>query len=419
LAGNIKRLAGRRCSVWPYRICGRWLRVCWDLPGRAVANGVADMQEDFEKANDLRAMNSDFRIAGCTDRDGQRQSLEERKSTRTICSKSVPGKEFRMNNDVAQIICCPRCRSQLGRKESHERQLFCCNSECKYSREGFLEVFDQPVLVDFDKSILSEDAFLHRGGQSYRSRDDSRSSVKTRVLQLFFGTNYVARACCAKFLRQLKEDNKRPRILVIGGGEQGSGVDELYNDISIDLVGTDIYASSNTTIVADGHQLPFIDASFDGVWIQAVLEHVLDPPIVVAEIYRVLRPGGLVFADTPFMQQVHENAYDFTRYTLSGHRWLFRNFAMLDAGATSGGAGTAFRWSVQYLIRSITGSNKLGKAVSLLFFWTRFLDRAGKRRPNADAASGVYFLGSKAIAPICPHDMISFYEQQAMASSVG
>ncbi len=316
-------------------------------------------------------------------------------------------------NDVAQIICCPRCRSQLVRKESHKRQLFCCNSECKYSREGFIEVFDQPVLVDFDKSILSRDAFRHRGGQSYLSRDDSRSSVRTRVLELFFGTNHVARACCSNFLRQLKEDNKHPRVLVIGGGARGSGADELYQDISVDLVGTDVYPSSNTRIVADGHQLPFIDASFDGVWIQAVLEHVLDPPIVVAEIYRVLKPGGLVFADTPFMQQVHENAYDFTRYTVSGHRWLFRNFAVLEAGASASGAGTAFRWSVQYLVRSITGSHKVGKAVSLLFFWTRFLDRAGKRRHNADAASGVYFLGSKAKAPICPHDMISFYEQQA------
>jgi SAM-dependent methyltransferase len=41
-------------------------------------------------------------------------------------------------------------------------------------------------------------------------------------------------------------------------------------------------------------------------WIQAVLEHALDPPVVVAEIYRVLKPGGLVYADTPFMQRVHE-----------------------------------------------------------------------------------------------------------------
>jgi SAM-dependent methyltransferase len=231
-------------------------------------------------------------------------------------------------------------------------------------------------------------------------------------LELLLGSNDVAHACCAKFIKQLKEDNNRPRILVIGGGARGSGADELYDDISIDLVGTDIYASTNTRIVADGHQLPFIDASFDGVWIQAVLEHVLDPSIVVAEIYRVLRPGGLVYADTAFMQQVHEDAYDFTRYTVSGLRWLFRNFTTLEAGA-SRGAGTAFTWSVQYLVRSITGSRKLGRVVSLLFFWTRFLDRAGKSRPNADAASGVYFLGSKVIAPIRPHDMVSFYEKQA------
>ena len=314
-------------------------------------------------------------------------------------------------NDVAKTICCPRCRSQLGRKKTHGSQLFCCNSECKYSQEGFLALFDQPVLIDFDNSILSRGAFLQRKGQSNLSRDNNRTKVRTRVLELLFGTNDVARACCAIFLRQVKKNNKRPSILVIGGGARGSGADELYDDTSIDLVGTDIYASSNTRIVADGHQLPFIDASFDGVWIQAVLEHVLDPPIVVAEIYRVLRPEGLVYADTPFMQQVHENAHDFTRYTVSGHRWLFRGFALLDAGS-SGGAGTAFRWSVQYLVRSITGSHKLGKAVSLLFFWTRFLDRVGKRRPNADAASGVYFLGSKAIVPIRPHDMISFYEQQ-------
>jgi SAM-dependent methyltransferase len=312
---------------------------------------------------------------------------------------------------LAQIVCCPRCRSQLGRREGQEAPIVCCNAECAYSREGFLELFGQPVLVDFDRSILSRDAFLLRKGQSYLVRDN-RSRAKTWALDLLFGSNYVARACCLKFLALLKRDSKRPLVLVIGGGTRGSGTEELYGDTSIDLVGTDIYASSNTRIVADAHQLPFIDGSFDGVWIQAVLEHVLDPPIVAAEIFRVLRPEGLVYADTPFMQQVHENAYDFTRYTVSGHRWLFRNFAMLEAGASSEGAGSAFRWSVQYLVRSLTGSHRVGKAVSLLFFWTRFLDRAGQRRPNADAASGVYFLGRKAAAPILPKDMISFYDQQ-------
>jgi SAM-dependent methyltransferase len=164
--------------------------------------------------------------------------------------------------------------------------------------------------------------------------------------------------------------------------------------------------------VADGHQLPFADATFDGVWIQAVLEHMLEPSVAVAEIYRVMKPQGLVYAEAPFMQQVHEGAYDFTRYTLSGHRWLFRHFEILESGTTSG-AGSAFRWSVQYLVRSLTGSNKIVTAVSMLLFWTRFLDGIGRHRSNADAAGSVYFLGSKAAEPLRPQDMIAFYEQQA------
>ena len=67
-----------------------------------------------------------------------------------------------------------------------------------------------------------------------------------------------------------------------------------------------------------------------------MLEHVLDPAQVVAEIHRVLGKDGVVFANTPFMQQVHEGAYDFTRFTLSGHRWLFRNFDLLEAGTSAG-----------------------------------------------------------------------------------
>ena len=48
------------------------------------------------------------------------------------------------------------------------------------------------------------------------------------------------------------------------------------------------------------------DASVDGVIVQAVLEHVLDPRTVAAEVERVLRPRGMVYAETPLMQQVHE-----------------------------------------------------------------------------------------------------------------
>lgn len=77
----------------------------------------------------------------------------------------------------------------------------------------------------------------------------------------------------------------------------------MVGDSSVDVVTVEVYASSNTDLMADGHSLPFRDTAFDGVWIQAVLEHVLEPQRVVAEIYRVLKPKGIVYAETPFMSR--------------------------------------------------------------------------------------------------------------------
>jgi SAM-dependent methyltransferase len=80
------------------------------------------------------------------------------------------------------------------------------------------------------------------------------------------------------------------------------------------------------------------DASFDAVVAQAVLEHVADPARAVAEMHRVLVAGGLVYAEIPFMQQVHEGAYDFRRYTHVGLRRLFRDFDEVAAGPVCGPA---------------------------------------------------------------------------------
>jgi len=55
----------------------------------------------------------------------------------------------------------------------------------------------------------------------------------------------------------------------------------------------------------------------------AMIEHVLYPEEVGAEICRILKVGGLLYSELPFIQPVHEGAYDFTKYTLFGHRHLF------------------------------------------------------------------------------------------------
>jgi SAM-dependent methyltransferase len=154
------------------------------------------------------------------------------------------------------------------------------------------------------------------------------------------------------------------------------------------------------------------DASVDAVWIQAVLEHVLEPAAVAAEIHRVLHHAGLVYAETPFMQQVHERAYDFTRFTRSGHRWLFKHFSEIDAGAVTG-AGVSLLWSIRYFSRTLGAGDKFSRIVTLPFFWLRFFDRFGRSRARADAAAGVYFLGRRAEQPISPRSMPDYYDGQA------
>lgn len=70
--------------------------------------------------------------------------------------------------------------------------------------------------------------------------------------------------------------------------------------------------------------LAFPDASFDGVVMKDLLEHVGDPLAVVQEACRVLRPGGRVFASSPDAQRWMWNDYTHRRpYTLHSFRLLF------------------------------------------------------------------------------------------------
>jgi SAM-dependent methyltransferase len=71
-------------------------------------------------------------------------------------------------------------------------------------------------------------------------------------------------------------------------------------------------------------RLPFDDASFDGVVVKDLLEHVEDPVFVVREVLRVLRPGGRVFASSPDAQRWVWDDYTHRRpFTRKAFRLLF------------------------------------------------------------------------------------------------
>jgi SAM-dependent methyltransferase len=170
---------------------------------------------------------------------------------------------------------------------------------------------------------------------------------------------------------------------------------------------------SLTSLICDAHDIPFADGCFDGVIVQAVLEHVMDPGRCVEEIHRVLGDNGLVYAETPFIQQIHMGRYDFTRYTHSGHRRLFRRFEEIDSGPV-GGPGMALAWSYQYFLLSFASSRPLRgllRAFSqLTSFPLKYVDRLLIDKPGAvDAASGFFFLGRKNGTTFSDRELVQYY----------
>ncbi len=303
--------------------------------------------------------------------------------------------------DIEDILACPRCKSEL-------RLGKCSDPACGLD---FPAVGGQPALVDFAVSILEREALVSTSGASTLARDPTHARFKTKLKRFFLGTNKTAEEIGKRFHADVLAAAASPAVLIIGGGDFGDGALPMYHDAKVRVIGTDIYASANTSLIADGHQLPFQSATLDGVWIQAVLEHVLDPWRVVAEIHRVLKPNGLVFADTPFMQPVHEGPYDYTRFSLSGHRWLFRNFELLAAGISSGPPET-LNLAIRSFVQAIARNNKVGTLTSLAFFWLRLFRPLMGPRWSADAAGGTFFYGRKSNRSTTPKEIVAFYEAQ-------
>lgn len=79
-------------------------------------------------------------------------------------------------------------------------------------------------------------------------------------------------------------------------------------------------AAGVAEVFYDGRTFPFGDESFDGVLCSQVFEHVFNPPEFLAEIRRVLRPGGTLVLAVPFVWDEHEQPHDFGRYSSFGLR---------------------------------------------------------------------------------------------------
>ena len=300
-----------------------------------------------------------------------------------------------MNNNLKlQEVMVPLIRCPVSKSNLYIKNDFLISSSDNSIRYPIID--HTPVLINNDNSLFNTAEY--NNNKCVDPKSDEGDNYKRLVSKFIpsISNNLVATKNF-KLIAELIPKNSK--ILILGGGSKGQGMECIYDNKSFTIVNSDVYFNDSLHLISDAHDIPFIDDTFDLVVIQAVLEHVIDPVRCVEEIYRVLKKDSLVYAEVPFMQQVHMREYDFTRFTYLGLRRLFRNFHDIGSGVCCG-PGMSLAWSYSYFLGCFSENKIVRKVITyfsyLTSFFLKYLDYYLLKKPDAySCSSGFYFIGRK------------------------
>lgn len=124
----------------------------------------------------------------------------------------------------------------------------------------------------------------------------------------------VWRSSNFEFLKkELERENGPATVLDFGVGQ---GQFERLLERFPNKVAADFFPYQDADVICDlTKPLPFSDSTFDVIIASNVFEHLPNTREVLEECSRVLKPGGRIIGMIPFLLGVHQEPYDFHRYT--------------------------------------------------------------------------------------------------------
>ncbi len=198
----------------------------------------------------------------------------------------------------------------------------------------------------------------------------------------------------------------RSRLEELGGGR---GLNLGCGDTRLDprLDNFDLARTPAVDVVGDALALPFPDGCFTLVLSQEMVEHVADPFRAVREAARVLKPGGTLYLQAPFVIGYHPGPEDYWRFTRSGIRRLVEQAGLECTRVQQAvGAGTGlYRIAVEFFAgipaRILPALYLPSKALaSVMFFPLVLCDGILAGGRQSDRIPGGYFaIGVKKKTP--------------------
>ena len=123
----------------------------------------------------------------------------------------------------------------------------------------------------------------------------------------------------------------------------------------------------------------------------------------------LLKPGGVLYVEAPFMKDLHRGAYDFTRFADLGRRWVWRRFEEIDRGVI-GGPGLSLCRGARHCCRTLRGHRRRTDVTVVgLLLGLSLVDRFLPLEREIEGANGMSFLGGKVEQSSPREDRISRY----------
>jgi len=159
------------------------------------------------------------------------------------------------------------------------------------------------------------------------------------------------------------------RLIDIGCGNKP--YTEWVNKVCTEYIGVDIIQSDRNMvdIICDATQITLPDASFDTVLSSQAIEHIAEHGKVINEAFRLLKPGGYFIVSAPMYWPLHEEPYDYFRFTKHGFKFLLENTGFeVKEIKSCGGKWSLFGQTVIFTVPEILSRFRIVRYVHNKFF---------------------------------------------------
>jgi uncharacterized protein YbaR (Trm112 family)/SAM-dependent methyltransferase len=283
---------------------------------------------------------------------------------------------------LLSILACPVCKSTVRLNES-KNMLVCTNCGREYGFKNSV-----PVMLDEKSKNNIEKEWQKMEEGSIKSPLSSKLTRRLLAPLPYFWH---------------EQDKKIESIIQkLGSHATYLNVGSKASRLIEGIINLDIDTFQNVTVVGDAHALPFINDSIDCVFIMQVIEHLQNPFLAIKEIFRVLKNGGYVFAQVPFLEGYHTYPSDYQRFSRTGVEVLFSEFEEVEQ-CVAAGPGSTLSWVIREFIAVLFpfSNNRyvysiIREITGWLTFPFKYLDIIMSRKKYASKiANSFFYLGKK------------------------